>query len=115
MTSSPAITPTTGADSIASFEENKDKVDEQDDKSPGINIIRPVDLSKITDAETHNAEKQGKHLPYGLCNRNIYRIFFKTLSRSCYMLHCYCRCRSCNAAIKNFTFRRDDVEVRVTS
>ena len=74
MTSSPAITPTTGADSIASFEEKKDKQDEQDEKSLGINIIRPVDLSKITDAETHNAEKQGNHLPYCLFHRNVNRI-----------------------------------------
>ena len=66
MTSSPAITPTTGADSIDNFEEQKDKQDEQDGKSLGINIIRPVDLTKITDAETHNAEKQGKYLVYRL-------------------------------------------------
>ena len=72
MTSSPAITPTTGVDSIANFEEEKDKEDEQDGKSLGINIIRPVDLSKITDAETHNAEKQGKYLAYRLFHRKVY-------------------------------------------
>ena len=51
MTSSPAITPThTDADNQKNI----------GDKSLAINVIRPIDLSKITDAETHNAEKQGK-------------------------------------------------------
>ena len=51
VTSSPAITPTrTDADNPKNI----------GDKSLAINVIRPIDLSKITDAETHNAEKQGK-------------------------------------------------------
>ena len=49
VTSSPAITPT-----------HTDNPTNLGDKSFGINVIRPIDLSKITDAETHNAEKQGK-------------------------------------------------------
>lgn len=59
VTSSPSITPTIDTDKMANFEAQKDKQDEQDGKNFGINVIRPVDLSKITDAETHNAEKQG--------------------------------------------------------
>ena len=95
MTSSPAITPTTGADSIANFEEQKDKQDEQDWKSLGINIIRPVDLSKITDAETHNAEKQGKFLGYriffiktSIISEYKYRSFINVIFNFLYMLHC---------------------------
>ena len=66
VTFSPSITPTIDVDKTANFEAQKDKHDEQDGKNFGINVIRPVDLSKITDAETHNAEKQGKYLAYRL-------------------------------------------------
>jgi len=50
VTSSPAITPTRA---------DADNPKNIGDKSLAINVIRPIDLSKITDAETHNAEKQG--------------------------------------------------------
>ena len=43
-------------------EEQKGKQDDTDGKNGGINVIRPVDLSKIMDVETHNAEKQGIHI-----------------------------------------------------
>ena len=51
VASSPAITPTRA---------DADIPKNIGDKSLAINVIRPIDLSKITDAETHNAEKQGK-------------------------------------------------------
>ena len=51
VASSPAITPT---------HTDAENPKNNGDKSLGINVIRPIDLSKITDAETHNAEKQGK-------------------------------------------------------
>merc|ERR1712113_1094474 len=59
VTSSPAITPTIDGDQINNLQEHKDNQDSQNGKNIGINIIRPVDLVKITDAETHNAEKLG--------------------------------------------------------
>jgi len=59
VTSSPAITPTIDADKSTNFGEQNGKQNEQERRQFGINVIRPIDLSKITDAETHNAEKQG--------------------------------------------------------
>jgi len=57
VTSSPAITPTYDGDKSTSVCDQNGS--EQHKKQLGINVIRPIDLSKITDAETHNAEKQG--------------------------------------------------------
>ena len=58
VTSSPAITPTSDGDKSTNVCDQNGS--EQHKKQLGINVIRPIDLSKITDAETHNAEKQGK-------------------------------------------------------
>ena len=62
VSSSPANTPTTDNDKIVNSEEQKGKQGKVEESYCGNNVIRPVDLSKIMDLETHNAEKQGKHL-----------------------------------------------------
>ena len=62
VSSSPAVTPSIDADKTLVSEEQNGKQDDTEGKNNGINVIRPVDLTKIMDVETHNAEKQGKHL-----------------------------------------------------
>lgn len=59
VTSSPAITPTVDAAKVPSIGEQIAKEEELEGKSNGLNVIRPVELSKVMDVETHNAEKQG--------------------------------------------------------
>lgn len=59
VSSSPAVTPSIDAEKTVVSEEQKGKQEDTEGKNIGINGIRPVDLSKIMDVETHNAEKQG--------------------------------------------------------
>ena len=59
MTSSPAITPSIDGDKTSRFGDQQSPQDE--DEGKGFNVIRPIDLSKIIDVETHNAEKHGKY------------------------------------------------------
>ena len=59
MTSSPAITPSIDGDKSSRFGDQQQSPQDEDE-GKGFNVIRPIDLSKIIDVETHNAEKQGK-------------------------------------------------------
>ena len=59
VTSSPAITPSIDGDKSSRFGDQQQSPQDEDE-GKGFNVIRPIDLSKIIDVETHNAEKQGK-------------------------------------------------------
>ena len=59
VSSSPAVTPTVDSNSTLAAEVQKVNQDCTAKTPDGRHIIPPVDLSKIIDVETHNAEKQG--------------------------------------------------------
>ena len=60
VSSSPAVTPTADSNNIVAADEETGQQSDSWMKTPdGTHIIRPIELSKVIDVETHNADKQG--------------------------------------------------------
>ena len=60
VSSSPAVTPTADSNNIVAADAETGQQSDSWMKTPdGTHIIRPIELSKVIDVETHNADKQG--------------------------------------------------------